>query len=286
MILVCLCTHHNQIVSLKFSEVLRKTVKKINMKHSFIIAMIFFASCLNAPKQEVKPVYDEASLRAFVLSTPSTNENSAADSLGKILVNASKDSVVFRKTVTFLTEPFGSPNSAYRNQHLYAKILESKINSNWFIAEEKEIAKGKLKLSQQNNIGNAANDFTYTTPGGEVKRLYDIKSKFLLLYFNNPECEACKEMKQSLSQSAIINQKLQAGELKVLSIYADTAKQTWRTHLGEYSKQWLQGITDGTLRKNKVYDLGAIPTMYLLDKDKKVLLKDYFTSQAIEELVK
>jgi hypothetical protein len=256
------------------------------MKYYLIIPLIYLASCMNTTKEEAKPVYDEASLRTFVLGTRAMNENSTLDSLGRILVNASKDSVVFRQTVSFLSEPFSSPNSNYRNQHLYAKILEATINSNWYNAQEKEITKGKLTLSQQNNIGSAANDFPYTTPSGSVKRMYDLKANFLLLYFNNPECEACKEMKAALSQSIIINQKLKTGELKVLSVYADTDEKTWRTHLGEYPRQWIQGITDGMLRKNKVYDLSAIPTMYLLDKDKRVLLKDYFTSQAIEELVK
>ena len=240
---------------------------------------------MNTSKEEVKPVYDEASLRAFVLSTPSMNENSALDSLDIILVNASKDSLLFRKTVSFLSEPFSSPNSSYRNQQLYAGILKAEMNSNWFNTYEKEKARDKLTLSKQNNIGSAANDFPYTTPGGNVKRMYEIKANFLLLYFNNPECEACKEMKESLSQSTIINQKLKTGELKVLSIYLGTDKKNWRNHLGEYPKQWLQGITDGSLHNKKIYDLSAIPTMYLLDKDKKVLLKDYFTVQSIERLV-
>jgi hypothetical protein len=256
------------------------------MKYCLIIATIYFTACMNAGKEEMKPAYDEASLRAFVLGTPSLNENRALDSLDRILVNASKDSVIFRKTVSFLSEPFSSPNSSYRNQKFYSKILQTEIRSNWYNADEKEIAKGKLKLSQQNNIGSTANDFTYTTSGDEVKRMYDIKANFLLLYFNNPECEACKEMKASLSQSTIIDQKVKTGELKVLSIYMGTDEKNWRSHLGDYPKQWLQGISDGTLYKRKIYDLSAIPTMYLLDRDKKVLLKDYFTSQSIEELVK
>lgn len=242
---------------------------------------------MSTTKEDAKPVYDEAALRAFVLSTPSMSENGALDSLGKILVNASKDSVLFRQTVSFLSVPFSSPNSSYRNQKLYAGILEAEMNSNWFNTYEKEKAREKLTLSRQNNIGNSANDFPYTTPGGSVKGMYEIKANFLLLYFNEPECEACKEMKAALSQSTIINQKLETGELQVLSIYLGADKANWRSHLGEYPEQWLQGIgDDATLYKAKKYDLSAIPTMYLLDKDKRVLLKDYFTVQSIEEWVK
>lgn len=242
---------------------------------------------MSTSKGEVKPVYDEAALRAFVLSTPAISESSALDSLGRILMNASKDSVVFRQTVSFLSVPFSSPNSSYRNQHLYAKILAAEMNSNWFNTYEKEKAREKLTLSKQNNIGSAANDFPYTTPDGNVKHMYEIKANFLLLYFNNPECEACKEMKAALSQSTIINHKLKTGELQVLSIYMGADKANWRSHLAEYPEQWLQGIgEDKTLYKSNRYDLNAIPAMYLLDKDKKVLLKDYFTVQSIEQLVK
>src|SRR5690242_15840793 len=106
------------------------------MKYCIIIAIIYLASCMNTTKEEVKPVYDEASLRAFVLRTPSINENTALGSLDSILATASKDSVLFRKTVTFLTEPFGSPNSSYRNQRMYAEILGAEINSNWYNAAE------------------------------------------------------------------------------------------------------------------------------------------------------
>lgn len=257
------------------------------MKYRLLVAIIFMASCIDKNKKEAKAVYDEASLRAFVLSTPFVNENSALNSLDSILVNVSKDSLLFRQTVSFLSEPFSSPNSSYRNQQLYAKILETLINSSWYHANEKEKARENLILSRQNNLGSVANDFLYTTPGGDVKRMYAIKSNFLLLYFNNPECEACKEMKESLSQSAIINQKLKTGELTILSIYMGTDRKNWRSHLGDYPRQWLQGIGDDeTLYKANIYDLSAIPTLYLLDEDKRVLLKDYFTTQSIEELVK
>jgi hypothetical protein len=86
------------------------------MKYFLIMPIFYLASCMNTSEEKVKPVYDEASLRAFVLSTPSMNEGSALDSLDRILINASKDSVLFRKTVSFLSEPFSSPNSSYRNQ--------------------------------------------------------------------------------------------------------------------------------------------------------------------------
>ena len=247
---------------------------------------LFLAACEQKQPAAAPPVYDEAQLRAFVLSTPTLTEKVVADSLQHILVKASPDSVVFRRTLLFLTEPFSSPNSSYRSQPMYATLLTATMQSKWYNSEEKANAQVKLTLSQQNLVGHAANDFSYTSPDGQVKRMYGVKANFLLLYFNNPECEACKEMKAALTQSAVINQKIQTGELKVLSIYADADKKIWKAHLGECPTKWLQGIGESGTSYKKIYDLSAIPTMYLLDKDKQVLLKDYFPVQDIERLVK
>lgn len=218
-------------------------------------------------------------LVGFISCTDNRSSSSGTNS-------ANTDSITFRNRMTAFQKLYADPNSPYRNESEALKIYDSIIASPWYSAAEKLGIQQKVLLAQQNRVGQPANDFPYTTPGGEMKRMHAIKANFILLYFNNPECEACKEMKGALSQSTIINQKLKTGELKVLSIYVDTDEQTWRTHLREYPKQWLQGITDGTLRKDKVYDLSAIPTMYLLDKDKKILLKDYFTVQSIEQLMK
>ena len=45
-------------------------------------------------------------------------------------------------------------------------------------------------------------------------------------------------------------------------------------------KEWINGYDKKLVIKEKnLYDLKAIPTLYLLDKDKKVLLKDATVAQ-------
>jgi hypothetical protein len=50
--------------------------------------------------------------------------------------------------------------------------------------------------------------------------------------------------------------------------------------------EWIQGRDEYGLYKNNVYDLRAIPSLYLLDKDKKVLLKDCTDLKEIEKSLK
>jgi len=55
-------------------------------------------------------------------------------------------------------------------------------------------------------------------------------------------------------------------------------------HLAEFPEKWIQGRDeDEFLTRNSVYNVKAIPTAYLLDKDKKVLLKDCNSVEQIEK---
>ena len=256
-----------------------------NMKYCSIL-LIILASCTSKDTQQTKLVYDETSLKTFVLSTHGAYASQVSNELDSILKDASKDSTVFRQTISYLETPFSNPNSSYRNQDLYSKLLEAEVNSPYFIPYEKQVAAGKLKLLQQNNIGHPANNFTYITPKEDKRQMYEIKADYLILYFNNPECPACKEMRDVLAKSEVIGLNVKSGRLKVLSIYTDNDLKPWLKHLKDYPKEWIQGRDENEyLYKNKVYDLRAIPTVYLLDSNKKVLLKDCVDVGQIERAV-
>lgn len=86
-----------------------------------------------------------------------------------------------------------------------------------------------------------------------------------------------------LSTSFVIGNQLKSGKLKIVAIYPDEDLEAWRKHLKEIPAEWINGYdADLTMRKEESYDLRAIPSLYLLDKDKKVLLKDCASVDMIE----
>ncbi len=63
--------------------------------------------------------------------------------------------------------------------------------------------------------------------------------------------------------------------LTILTIYPDSELEEWVAHLPLLPQQWLHGYDPGmAITRNRLYDIKAIPTIYLLDSDKKVILKD------------
>jgi hypothetical protein len=93
-------------------------------------------------------------------------------------------------------------------------------------------------------------------------------------------------MKAALNELPIISEMVKTGDLKILAMYTDQDEKLWLDSLKSYPAKWIAGRDENEyLYKNKVYDLRAIPTIYLLDKQKKVLLKDVTSVKEIEEVL-
>ena len=57
--------------------------------------------------------------------------------------------------------------------------------------------------------------------------------------------------------------------------YPDEDIEAWRAYLPNMPSSWINAYDkEQTLTLKTLYDLSALPSFYLLDKDKKVLLKD------------
>ena len=71
-----------------------------------------------------------------------------------------------------------------------------------------------------------------------------------------------------------------SGELKVVDIYIDKDIDAWKEHIPQYPASWINGYDpDFVIRTDLVYDVRAVPSLYLLSADKTVLLKDATTEQ-------
>jgi thioredoxin-related protein len=113
----------------------------------------------------------------------------------------------------------------------------------------------------------------------------DLKGKYTLLFFYEPDCHTCIQTKASLRQSAFLNNLIERSVVSVLAFYPQDDKPLWLQRLPECSANWVNGYDpDGCFTEKQPYDLRAFPTFYLLDKEKKVLLKDAPIEAVLEYL--
>lgn len=197
-----------------------------------------------------------------------------------------KDSVMFAHFIKTSERYFYNPNSPFRNEEFYIVVLDYVVNAPNIDDINKVRPKYHLEMAKKNRPGSVAADFAYTLANGKSGKLSGIKADYTLIFFNDPECPDCKRIKGYISDSEVFRKLIYGGgnpNLKVLAIYPDEDIELWKT--GVYPKGWINGYDKGMIITNEnLYAVPAMPCLYLLDKDKKVIFKDASVEQMAQWL--
>ena len=75
--------------------------------------------------------------------------------------------------------------------------------------------------------------------------------------------------------------------MAVANIYIDEDLEAWYGYQSIYPEEWYNGYDPNfIIRTDLLYNVRAIPSLYLLDRDKTVLLKDAPEERIFAELHK
>ncbi len=202
------------------------------------------------------------------------------ESLAYALQKAAADTTVYVHFASLFEKYLYESNSPFHNEELYLPALRLLAPSPLLRPEEKARYAFQLDMALKNRVGDKAADFPYTLPSGKSENLHSLKSEYLLLIFSDPACETCVETSSRIAASQSVNDAFSINTpsrtlLTILTVYPGTDKQLWRDHLSGMPSGWLHAYDkDMRVQQQRLYDLKAMPAIYLLDTDKRVLLKD------------
>jgi thiol-disulfide isomerase/thioredoxin len=119
------------------------------------------------------------------------------------------------------------------------------------------------------------------------------KSKYLILYFWEPDCSHCIEATPKFS-AAYDEKNLKAMGVDVMAVYLQRNINEWDRYT-KHITDWLDFVEKNNMLKwinvwepfgysqfRDKYDISSTPVLYLLDKDKKILAKKINWDQAID----
>lgn len=176
-------------------------------------------------------------------------------------------------------------NSPVRDEDMFIRLCRSVEATPQVEETLKQRALFARKLAEKNRVGMKATDFTYTMATGKQARLSSIRSPYTLLLFFDPDCHTCNAVKDAMKTSERLAELIQSKQLTLLTIYPDEDIDLWRSRLPQLPKEWIHAYDKGqVLTHEELYDLSSMPSFYLLDAEKKVLLKDAGWGQIEEAL--
>ncbi len=150
-----------------------------------------------------------------------------------------------------------NPNSPIRNDELFIPILESVIASPKVDSLSKIRPTMLLKRSMLNRVGSVARNFKVD----DSSMMHDIVAPLTLLYFYDPTCGDCERTSAILDSAPQVLLSQESGQLSVV-----------------------RSLVTPSSPLDTLYDLKAIPTLYLLDAQKRVVAKDVSIESILEFL--
>ena len=179
--------------------------------------------------------------------------------------------------------------------HLYEKYLSQKEYP-WLTEQGKKTVTDRYYSVIQNLMGKPAENITLPDSTGKMISLYDKDTAtFTVVCFWDPTCSHCQETIPVMD--SMYQAKWKAEGVKMFAVGKETSgtKKDWLSfikdhHLHDwtnvyYSKEDEKKRVDANIPGySQLYDVQTLPTVYLLDKDKKIIAKK-LTWQQMDEIL-
>ncbi|MDP4263553.1 MAG: DUF5106 domain-containing protein [Bacteroidota bacterium] len=167
--------------------------------------------------------------------------------------------------------------------HLYQKYFSQKEYS-WLTPQGEKVIRDRAYSLMANIMGNPAENIALPDTAGKITSLYTDTSRFTIVCFWDPTCSHCQEALPVLD--SMYRAKWKAAGVKMFAIAKETSgtKKDWLSFINDHHLQdWTNVYYSKADEKTRVdanipgysqlYDVQTLPTVYLLDKDKRIVAK-------------
>ena len=205
---------------------------------------------------------------------PIVDNQTAEKSVEAMMKRAEGSKMAYTRLANIAEKYLFEPNSPMVNDETYIMFLNQVLKTKVLSNVEKARFEHQYKVVMKNRVGSVATDFLYMTAKGEMGSLHKFEAKETLLIFYDPECDNCTEIIEKLRYNRELNARIMSGQMRVLAIYAEENIDLWKKELTKMPTNWVVGRAVSKIKPLGMYVLRAMPAIYLLDKDKKVVKKE------------
>lgn len=178
--------------------------------------------------------------------------------------------------------------------HLFEKYFANQTYP-WLTDQGKKIITDRAYNLMANILGSPAPDVDLPDLSGKRVNLYSVQAPYILVAIWDPTCSHCKETLPKID--SIYRAKWKAEGMKIFALAKETegTKNDWTSFIQNHNiGDWLNVYYSKEEEKARVsanipgysqlYDVQSFPTLYLLDKDKRIIAKKLSYQQVDEVL--
>ncbi len=211
----------------------------------------------------------EQNLVNFMSLFPHGSDSGCTRGIARLLNIVSRDTAALWTINDIVEHYLADPNSPMRDETHYILYLEELLRRPSLPEDIRVRQDYMLAMAKKNRPGTVAADFTYMDRDGKRRTLHGTASgEQLLLIFYDPECEHCTEILKQVKECEAV------GNMTVLAVYTEGNRRLWEETKASMPGGWTVGIDMDSIVDREIYSIPAMPVMYLLDGQKRVIMKD------------
>lgn len=172
-----------------------------------------------------------------------------------------------------------SPDSPMRNEEYYIIFLRHAVEKGSLNEAERGRAAFKLEMALKNRPGTKAPDFNLTTRDGDRRKLTKLLAPGNnVVIFYDPDCNHCAETIELLRNAPKI------AEANVIAVDAAEDRYLWDATKDQLPEEWTVAYATDPIQDTEEYIFPEMPTIYLLDGNGTILLKEASVENLLNRL--
>jgi hypothetical protein len=198
-------------------------------------------------------------------------------SLADVIKRADTNERMYRYFVEIFDFYLNDALSDMREEQWIEPVWRQMLQSRWATFSDSTRLNFLLKQADKNRVGSTATDLEFVTIQGQRGQLSKIEAEFILVYFYIPGCPQCTMTIEWIESDSAYQELIAAGILQGFAFYPEKDMNLFRSYRNSIPSTWINARDpDGMsqLEEDQKYQMRGAPTIYLLDRNKKIVLKD------------
>jgi thiol-disulfide isomerase/thioredoxin len=223
-------------------------------------------------------------LETYYRTVMSQSSDSLIRDIDYKLLLARNSPEMFKYLLNWFTDEYFRPK--YMGQDAVFVYLfnqyHSKGMSPWLDAKQQKSIADRAYMQMANLVGEQAANLEFLNTADKVTPLYDVQADYTVVLFWDPSCGHCKEELPKID--SIYRASWKAKNVKIYAVLSENNKPLWLDYIKDHHiEDWInvyqtKEMADADSKSTRpgykqLYDVIQTPTLYLLDKDKRIVGK-------------
>jgi thiol-disulfide isomerase/thioredoxin len=220
-----------------------------------------------------RPIYQEK-IYEYLEKLHVMKPDTLMKAIDKIVAMAKKNQETYKYAVWMCVVKFSAHEIMGLDEvyvSLYDKYFATGEMNFWANDKLRKNLKEQADRQRKSLVGRTGANLIMLDSNLKPRSMYDIKSKYTVLFIFDPDCGHCREETPKLVEM-YAHKKF---DYEVFAVSADTSMNKMKDFIREFNMKWItvNGPRTYVGSYQDLYDSNTTPTLYILDDKKKIIGK-------------